>query len=193
MGDSCVILEAFRQLLETNALPDVNLATAGQQSLSKAKEMMARLKERRLAESGTTKARTASRTTKAPPPPASGKGKAPPASASASMLYYAESGKLTADKLLIYNEDLRVITQGTDYFSLGLEEAVTLLKTKLPHNVALSSGNGVELREVVAVRYLYNKSNDQRLVEFSLGDTQATDGTPLAGKLADVKLFFGNL
>lgn len=216
MSDSCVLLEAFKQLVDP--APNGNdLVTMSKQSSQRARSMLGKLCKKprkpvtksvpttvspvppvpqQKVEEPSTKApttSTASMREASPRNPVIPKGP----SNTTSMVYYANEAKLADNKLRIYIQNIRVITKGEDYFSIDLNDSVQLLKVTLDVRGSLSAilatGSVVELRDVHDVKYFVSTASDQKIVEFSLGEMQASDGGELDSILTDIKLFFGNL
>lgn len=211
MADSCVLLEAFKQFMDPDAMkakPETDLVAMSQKSSSNAKNMLSRLckkrerRERREKRSvQNTEAKKLAATPSPKPAPTPKPAEVTPQQQqlplTTSMIFYAKEAKLSDGKLRIYLQNLHVITKGLDFFTIDLNNSVQALKLTLDTSgsvsVILVANNVHELRDVLDVKYFVSPASEQTIAEFALGDMQVSDGGNLEGSLTDVKLFFGNL
>jgi hypothetical protein len=190
---------------------EARLESMSQKSAARAKQLLTKLCKKKSKKATATTERevaTAPPVVKAPPapaPPAAAKALAPTLAGApaanlppyAAMVLSAHEAKLEGDKLRIYLSTLKAITKGQDYFSRDVVYAVDALRAILDLHGSVSvifqSGDAMELRDVLDARMSVSSANDQRIVEFTLGDMQVADGGELEGSLRDVQLIFGNL
>jgi len=211
----CVLLEALKQFIDN---PEAAAALTGtgivehenqmesmsQKSAARAKQLLSKLCKKKERKAKKETVATNDRELATTPPSSTNKlrvpqveVKAPVPTADAAMVLSTNEAKLVDNKLRIYLQNLRAITKGHDYFSRDPVYAVQSLKSILDLqgslSVILQAGHVMELRDVLDVQLTVSSANDQRIVEFTLGDMQVADGGELDGSLREVQLFFGNL
>jgi hypothetical protein len=217
---SCVLLEALKQFIDSPAAlggdgtvnqdeqvkQEERLESMSQRSAARAKQLLTKLcKKKKVRKAVEPIVQEVTPTPPVVPQVTIDKNTAPvlaglPATTLppyAAMVLSTPNAKLEGDKLRIYLQNLKAITKGQDYFSRDVVYAIEALKAILDLqgslSVILQAGSVMELRDVLDAHLTVSSANDQRIVEFTLGDMQVADGGELEGGLQDVQLFFGNL
>lgn len=199
MSEACVLLEAFKQLIEPNK--KVDIVEGSQKGASKAKEMLARLCKKREEREAREALAMKEKSVAVPSPVTSVIPVAPPLNLTSrpevSILFYTTSGRFQDNRLRISLSSLHAITKGTNFFTADVSDSISILKQHLTShksaNVVVSSDGLFELRDVYDVKYYTNSSRNQTIVEFSLSEVQASNTEKMMGEVINLQVFIGHL
>ena len=202
MSEACVLLEAFKQLIEPSK--KVDIVEGSQKGASKAKEMLARLcKKREAREALAMKDKLVVPSPVAVPSPVDVPSPVAVPSTNlasrpeVSILFYTTTGRFQDNRLRISLSSLHAITKGINFFTADVSDSISMLKQHLTihksANVVISSDGLFELRDVYDVKYYSNSSRNQTIVEFSLSEVQASNTEKMKGEIVNLQVFIGHL
>lgn len=220
MGDSCVLLSTFKQLLDAGLLPDGGLPPGLTQSLLTGGDMSAlrTLMQTMVGGAPESPPPTASPTADSaihaqlrrrlprrqtpsvaastPPITPLGDTGSPPvtgAPRSRPLLLHADEGRLVDNKLRIHHEQLCVTAPGTS--SPAVDDTIHRLKQTLrvygPCSAILTTTDHIVSCVLQDVKYFVNMARNQRIVEFTLEG--GADASRPGGCVTAVKIFVSDV
>jgi len=206
MADSCILLEALKQLVDAGGsvvgsdTGSSDLIAMSKKSASRASQLRSALCRKKQKSQRKTASAPALVSVPTPSPVLALTPTPTPVPEvvphmvipNTSIVFHTPQAKLVNNRLRMPFEKLQCIVKGNDYFSINLNEALTLFKdtltTKGSFGIVLSTGNVVEFRDAYDITY-----SQEGAVEFTLGDSQLMNGGELTGVLSNVNLFTSNL